>query len=282
MKTKQDLLAAALAGALTLTTTLLAQEVPASGDKTAASSTSNAAGSPDAPAEEPWHLSVVPLAWGPGISGNVTVRGHQATADVSLGDLLDHLKGIAMLDLELSKGKFGFYAQPNWVKLEADGNAGPLKSQVDMQLWIVDAACFYQLGKWGEEKPVTLDALAGVRYWNINNDLTLSRPQGITSFSGSSTLSLIDPIIGLRSQIYLTRKLSLRLHGDIGGFGVSEDSSNFSWQALAMLGYDFSRHFSLFAGYRALSVDKHSGSGSGDKGADLIMHGGILGFDFHW
>jgi len=279
---KQNLLTAVLAGALTLTPTLLAQEAPASGDKTAEASPSNLPGSPEAPAKDPWHFSFAPLAWGPGVSGNVTVRGQQASVDVGLDTLLDHLKGIAMFDFELSKGKFGFYAQPNWIKLEADGNAGPLSANDEMKMWIVDAAFFYQVAKWGEQKPVTLDALAGVRYWNINNDLTLNGSHGVINFNGSSTSSLIDPIIGLRTQIYLTRKLSLRLHGDVGGFDVSSDSSNLSWQALGMLGYDFTRYFSLYAGYRALSVDKHTGSASSQKGADLILHGGILGLDFHW
>ena len=279
---RHNLLAAALAGALTLTTTLLAQEAPATANQAAAAKPAADLGSPKTPDPDPWRFSFVPLAWGPSVSGNVTVHGQQASTDVSLDTLLGDLKGIAMADLELSKGKFGIYAQPNWIKLEADANAGPLSVKDEMKIWIVDAAFFYQLGKWGQEKPVTLDALLGIRYWNINNDLTLSGPNGGTLFNPSSTLSLIDPIIGLRAQIYLTRKLSLRLHGDVGGFGVSNDSSDLSWQAMAMLGYDFSRHFSLLVGYRALSVDKHTGSGSSQDGADFIMHGGILGFDFHW
>jgi hypothetical protein len=278
----QYLVAAAFAGALTLTTTLLAQEATASGDKAAAAKPAPDLGSPEALPENPWRFDFGIPAWGPSISGNVTVKGRQATTDVSLDQLLDHLKGIAMIDLELSKGKFGFYVQPNWIKLEADGNAGPLSAHDEMKMWIIDSAFFYQLGKWGEEKPVTLDALAGVRYWNINNDLTLNGSHNIIDFNGSSTLSLIDPIIGLRSQIYLTRKLSLRLHGDVGGFGVSNESSDLSWEALGMLAYDFTRHFSLGLGYRSISVDKHTGSSSSQKGADLNLHGGILGLDFHW
>jgi hypothetical protein len=284
MKTirRTTLLATALAGALTLTATLLAQVSPATNDTPTEAKSPNDLQNSAPAAKDAWHMSVVPLGWLAGVSGNVTVHGHQANTDVSFDEILDHLKGIAMLDLELSKGKFGFYAQPNWIKLEADGNTGPLRTKDEMQIWIVDAAGFYQLGKWGQEKPVTLQALAGVRYWNIGNELTESGLFRMTHFNGSSTLSLIDPIIGLRAQIYLTRKLSLRLHGDIGGFGISEDSSNFSWQAMGMFGYDFSRHFSFGIGYRALSVDKHKGGGSDLEGAHIILHGAILAFDFHW
>jgi hypothetical protein len=146
-----------------------------------------------------------------------------------------------------------------------------------MQIWIVDAAGFYQLGKWGQEKPVTLDALAGVRYWHVSDELTLKGPRGIINYNNSDSTYLIDPIIGLRTKIYLTRKLSVSLHGDVGGFGVSDNSSDLTWQALGTLGYDFTRHFSLAVGYRALSTYQPDG-----KNMDLLLHGPFLALDFHW
>ena len=274
---RHNLLAAALAGALTLTTTLLAQVAPASGDKAAAAKPAADLGSPKTPDPDPWRFSFVPLAWGPSVSGNVTVHGQQASTDVSLDTLLGDLKGIAMLGFELRKEKFGFYAQPNWISLEADGNVGPLSVKDDMQIWIVDAAGFYQLGKWGQEKPVTLDALAGVRYWHVSDELTLKGPRGIINYNNSGSTYLIDPIIGLRTKIYLTRKLSVSLHGDVGGFGVSDNSSDLTWQALGTLEYDFTRHFSLAVGYRALSTYQPDG-----KNLVLLLHGFFLGLAFHW
>ena len=182
-----------------------------------------------------------------------------------------------MLDLELSKGKFEFYAQPNWIKLEANGNVGPLSSKDDLQVWVVDAAGFYQLGRWGDEKPVTLDALLGVRYWNVSDKLTLSGSGGVINYNNSDSTYLIDPIIGLRTKIYLTRKFSLSLHGDVGGFGVSDNTSDLTWQAMGTLGYDFTRHFALDIGYRALSTHQPNG-----KSLDLLLHGAFLALDFHW
>jgi hypothetical protein len=281
-KTRLTLLGTAVAVALTFRTTVLAQQASTTNDMSAGAKSPDAMQNATAADEDAWHFAVVPLGWMAGINGNVTVRGHQVNTEVNFDQILDHLKGIAMVDFEVSKSKFGFYAQPNWIKLEADGGSGLLNTKDTMNIWIVDAAFFYQFAKWGKETPVTLDALAGVRYWNIGNDLNLSGPLSLATFGGSSTLSLIDPIIGLRSQIYLTKKLSLRLHGDIGGFGISYDSSDFSWQALAMLDYDFTRNFSLLVGYRALSVDKHTGGGPNEKGAHLILSGAILGLDFHW
>jgi hypothetical protein len=196
---------------------------------------------------------------------------------VTLDTILGDLKGIAMLGFELRKEKFGFYAQPNWINLEATGNVGPLSAKDDLQIWLVDAAGFYQLGKWGQEKPVTLDALIGVRFWHVSDELTLTGPGGIINYNNSDSAYLIDPIIGLRSQIYLTRKFSLSLQGDVGGFDVSDHSSQLTWQAVGTLGYDFTRHFTLDLGYRAVSTDQPDG-----KNLDLLLHGFFLALDFHW
>jgi hypothetical protein len=148
-----------------------------------------------------------------------------------------------------------------------------------MKFWIVEAGGFYQVAQWGEEKPLSVDAIVGVQYWNLQSSLTLKGPGGVINFKGSDSVDLIDPIIGVRAVKYLTTKLSLNLQGDVGGFGISDQSSDLSWQAVGMLGYDFTKHFSLFAGYRALSVRKDSGS---QKGADLILNGALLGLNFHW
>lgn len=278
---RKNIFAATLAGAVALSTSLFAQE---------ASSPNGQAGAPkpttelekSAPKADPWRFDFDIIGWGPAVTGDVTVRGRKIDVDASLDDLLHHLKGIAMFGVELRKEKFGFYAQPNWVKLKEDGNVGPLNSTLEQKLWIVDAAGFYQLLKWCEERPVTLDALVGVRYWHIDDELTVHGTGGVINFNGSDSNYLIDPILGLRGKMYFTQKFSLNLHGDVGGFGASDNSSDLSWQALGTLGYDFTRHFSVSVGYRALSVDKDSGSGPNAKGLDTILHGFLLALEFHW
>jgi hypothetical protein len=55
--------------------------------------------------------------------------------------------------------------------------------------------------------------------------------------------------------------------------------SGLSWQAIGALGYDVDT-FPFSLGYRALLVDEHSGSGSGEKDANL--HGAILALNVQW
>ncbi|HEY5706450.1 MAG TPA: hypothetical protein VIS96_12835 [Terrimicrobiaceae bacterium] len=62
----------------------------------------------------------------------------------------------------------------------------------------------------------------------------------------------IDPIIGFRSQINVTRWLFLALQGDVGGFGVG---SQIAWFASGSIGVNFTRNIFLETGYRYFYMD---------------------------
>jgi hypothetical protein len=277
-----DVTKIALAAVLRFTTTLCAQDAIAGGDQPAepkpAMESRNSAGS----GEDPWQFSVVPLLWLSGVNGNVTVKGHKADVDVGFDQLCQHFNGGFMADFDLRKRKFGFYVQPNYMQLAAGATAGQFGGNADLTIWIVEGGGYYEFARWGEEKPLTLEAVVGVRYWGLHNELTLRGSGGVVNFSGSDSTSLVDPLVGLHAQKYLTEKLSLTVRGDVGGFGISNHSSDLSWQAVALIGYDFTRHFALYAGYRALALDESNGSGSSQKGANLVLNGALIGLDFHW
>ena len=120
------------------------------------------------------------------------------------------------------------------------------------------------------------DKTDSIRYWATENDLKITGPQGAVLVDSNEKNDLIDPIIGLRASQYLTRKLHLDFQGDIGGFGLSDDSADLDWSAAGLLTYDFAKWFSLSAGYKALALDVESGSGARKKGADVIMHGLLI------
>ena len=231
------------------------------------------------PAEDRWQFITAPHLWAAGISGDVTIKGMTADVDIGFDEIRDHLQGGFMTYLELRKRKFGFYANPLYLKLTGDGSTSRGRSfRFEQQLWIVEFGGFYNLGQWGQDKPLAVDVIGGGRYWNNHMEMKLSGPL-IDTVSSASTKDLIDPIIGLRANQHLTQKFSWSLRGDIGGFGISNSSTDFSWQAMGMLGYDLSRRCSLWAGYRALAYDKEDGSGANRHGADVVLHGPILGLE---
>ena len=275
-------LAAAFLSAFTVSPALFAQAGPTTGALPVAPNPQAESLNQDVLAKDPWQFGFFLLGWGPSISGDVTIHGTRADLDVDLSTLVRHLRGAVELGFELRQENFGFYFQPNWISLQADINQGDLSGKDQLDLWLVGAGGFYQLGKWGHEQPVTLDVLAGLRYWHLENELSLRDATGTTVFSGSKTWNLIDPLVGLQSTIGLQKGLNLMLRADLGGFGISNSSPDCSWQVLGMLNYDYSQQVSLSLGYRALSVEKHSGSGSLEHGVDLNFHGPILGFEYQW
>ena len=231
---------------------------------------------------DPWRFTIAPLLWGAGVDGDITVGGRMAHVDVGFDKIIRHTDLGFMAYFEARKNIFGFYAQPDYLKLSGDGSAGPLNASFTQKLWIVEAGAFVQMLKCGEERPLTVDALFGGRYWSVNNELSIEAPPLGSSFNGTKTSSLIDPLVGLNVRQYLTKKFSVLVRGDIGGFDISDSTSKLSWQAIAMLDYDLCRNFSLFGGYRALALDEKSGSGTGTRGADIIMNGVLLGLQIRF
>ena len=101
---------------------------------------------------------------------------------------------------------------------------------------------------------------------------------GTNLFSGSKTMNIVDPVIGLRATQYLTQKLHVDISGDGGGFNLNNDT-DWTWSATGMLTYDFCKNFSLSAGYKALALDESKGSGvgkGGKMGADLVFQGALV------
>lgn len=227
---------------------------------------------------EGWQFSCTTLLWMSGLEGDVTVSGTTADIDLGFDDIFEHLDIGVQVYLELRQEKFGFFSQPNYMVLSADGTtrAGG-KVEVEQTWWIVELGGFYQVAKIGSERPLTLDVLGGVRYWSVKTELDIT---GTVTFNGEDTTELLDPLIGIRAMKYLTDKLFLSLRADVGGFDLSEDTSRFSWQVAPVLGYDFNRYFTAFAGYRVLAIEFENGNGASQSGANLQMQGVLLGFNF--
>ena len=70
--------------------------------------------------------------------------------------------------------------------------------------------------------------------------------------SGSGDAWWVDPIIGLRGQVNITRWLFLAAQGDVGGFGAG---SQIAWNVQATIGINFTRNIFAELGYRYMYVD---------------------------
>lgn len=230
--------------------------------------------------EDPWRFSTTVPLWAAGIDGDVTVRGNTADVGISFDELTDHLDASFALGLEARRKKFGFFGDVGYMKFSADATKKGASGDAELKFLIADAGGFYRLAEVGQKHPFIVEATAGLRFWAFDTSLELTGPGGRLLVDGDTSKNLADPIIGLRGSQFLTPKLHLDFAGDVGGFGISDDSSDLTWSAAGLVSYDFKKWFSLSTGYRALSVEMEEGSGASKKGLDIIMHGLLINARF--
>ncbi len=93
------------------------------------------------------------------------------------------------------------------------------------------------------------------------------------------TKQWVNPIVGIKLKQPLAGPLNLSFEGDIGGFGAGSD---FAWNLFPTIGVDVTKKASVRVGYRVLSEDYDTGSGSQYFKYDVITQAIVLGVSFHF
>ncbi|MDH4268512.1 MAG: hypothetical protein OEW45_23060 [Deltaproteobacteria bacterium] len=238
--------------------------------------------------ESKWEFVVIPYFWLASLDGDVTVKGIKSSVSLSGSDLLDMLDYGGEVHVEAWKGRWGIFLDPTFLKLSDDGRVdrplvGRIDVGVDLKEWLVEFGGLYTLGRWplgtNGGKAVSFDVLGGGRYWYLKGKLNGDVPLFGLSRRVEQSKDWIDPIVGARLRADLSKKLCLAVRGDIGGFSVGSD---FTWNASAIFGYQFSQTVSAWLRYRGLGVDYESGSGFSKFKYDVIMQGPIVGLGFRF
>jgi hypothetical protein len=256
-----------------LAVTVAAQETPTPAPAPAEAEAPKAAEA--APEEgDKWQIVAPILIWLPALDGDITIKGETGDADLSYSDVDFGFQAY----VEVSKGRWGGYIQPNYLRLSDDGDLSDgTDVDADLGIWIVELAGFYRLWTSEEPLPMSLDVIGGGRYWHVETDFDIDAP-GAPDVD--SQADLIDPVIGARHKLNLTEKLHFNTRFDLGGFNISSESSNLSWQAVGLLAYDITKRLTILGGYRAIDIDAAEGGGDNKKGLDLTIHGVIFGLHF--
>ena len=248
----------------------------------------------EGPKQGEWQFSVTPYVWAAGLEGDVTVKGRAASVDASFLDIVETADSIFgfMGVFEARKGDWGAFVAPMYLNIGVDEDVGigplTIDADVTVEMTIIEFGVSYRLvsstlgsetGE-GSGQPAWIDAIVGGRYTSLDAEIDLKVSAPSLGLSGArvskGNRDWTDPFVGARAHAPLTEKVWVQARGDVGGFGVGSD---FSWQALGLLGYDFKmfgRDASVAAGYRALYMDFEEGSGSNLFQYDILMHGPII------
>jgi len=247
-----------------------------------------------------WRFTIAPYAWGVGLNGDVGIFGRgPVEIDIPFSDIIENLDFAAMAVAEAHNGTWGVFVDLNYTSLSADDSrsrslekdvlnlnvnfTGEVSAEVEVTEFI---GTF--MGQWRahDSEQMTLDLMAGARYWNIYNDVsarvtvTGGGPLGASAslskqLSGSDGASWVDPMLGIKSRIDTTTPVYFTGWGMIGGFGVGSD---FNWDVMGGVGYQWTDRFATVLGYRALGVDYEDDGFVFDVIQQGVAFGGVINF----
>ena len=153
-----------------------------------------------------------------------------------------------------------------------------VSASVGLQEGFFEFGGMYRLGpvSLGEAGRLAFEPLAGGRVMWIHESL------GGPNQKVTGRADVIDPIVGGRITYSITDTLELWFRGDVGGFGISDNQSNLTYNLIAGVNWRFAEHWSAAAGWRYMNIVDEKGSGAGTRKADVEMSGPFLNVTLHF
>ncbi|MGX1099201.1 hypothetical protein [Amorphus sp. MBR-141] len=222
--------------------------------------------------EPAWTLSIAPYFWAAGLSGSVASFGApDVDVDMSFSDILSDLDFSVMVAGEARRGRFSLSTDLLYLKLSTKETTplGIAASNVSFGSTAMEATALagYSIVDLSN---VRLDVVGGARLWSVRNELSFNG--GFLNGRGfEDNATWVDAMGGLKGRVDLTDHVYLTGMA-LGGGGGSE----FGWDLLGGLGYEFSDRISAIAGYRAIGVDYQDGPFE----FDATIQGPIIGASF--
>ena len=218
-----------------------------------------------------WKHELAPYLWGSSMEGTVGIGTVTADAEMSFSDILDDLEFGFMGMYRASRDRYSIMVDAIYMGLGAteQGPVGVLKADIDVDQIGLEADFGYALNE-------RFTLLGGLRYVSLDSDLRVTGPLG-NERSASEKQDWVDPVVGAIYAWPLAEKWTLALRGDIGGFGIGSD---FAWQGMLTLRWQFSPRTALGVAYRYLDMDYEDGQGDDFFKYDMATSGPAMGVIF--
>lgn len=199
-----------------------------------------------------WQFGADVYLWMPGIGGE-TAGGD--TIDVPFDTILENLDFAYMGTFHARNGRWHLSTDVIYMDLEGDNSGrmtlpgeNELKADatVKFKSWIVSPAVGCTVI---DTERVRMEILAGARYLYMKSELSLhvTGPLDSRYRNASDSGDLWDGIVGIRGDVTLAPKWYIPYYADMGTGG-----SDYTWQAMAGIGYRISNVVDVVAAYRYL------------------------------
>jgi hypothetical protein len=218
-----------------------------------------------------WKHEIAPYLWGSAMKGTVGIGDISAEAEMSFSDILDDLEFGFMGSYRASRDRYSITVDAIYMGLGVTerGPGGVLKADIDLDQVGLEADFGYAVAE-------RFTLFGGLRYVSLDADLRVTGPLG-NELSASEGQDWVDPVIGAIYSWPLAEAWTLNLRGDIGGFGIGSD---FAWQGMATLRWQFSPRSALGIAYRHLDMDYEDGRGEDYFKYDMATSGPAMGVIF--
>jgi hypothetical protein len=238
--------------------------------------------------KEKWEFSFTPYFNANSMDVDSTISGMKSAVDIDFSDLWDDFDvwGVAAV-FEARKGKWGILINGNYADIEGDFKevtATINELDVDIEEAIVDGALTYRLFEGPLRKGCYLhtafDVLAGARYTYLKQEITPTFSSGFSERLGKSK-DWVEPLVGAKMFVRLTKRVSWVTMGNISGFGVGSASKK-TWDFTTGFDFRLFENASLKLAYRIYDIDYSNGSGTEEFGMDGRLEGPWLGMSFYF
>jgi hypothetical protein len=236
-----------------------------------------------------WVL-IAPYAWAAGVNGQVGAAGRVVNVDITPGEVLSNLgsiDGALMLHTEAGRGDWGFILDANLVRAGTSVTTPAANVDVTLQQTMIETLGMYRIVEmsdyWVDGKSLSVDLLAGARFYEFGNILTVrsfdpTLPP-VIPLNLSSTW--VDMVIGGRVRAPITNSLDVFGRADIGGFGIGS-SSILAWNLIGGVDWKMTSCSSLIAGYRELNINKTGGVGGTAFDFNAKLYGPFVAVSFQF
>ena len=232
--------------------------IPAAANAQGAGGAGADAGGPDR-----WVVELTPYLWAAGLDGDTAADGTGSEIDTDYTffslDNLDFALGTA---LEARKGRWGMLYDAMYVEFSDAFERSP-GSEVE-----VSGGFLETVGSMAASNDRPLELLFGLRWVSLRTTVDIAPVP-----RASARETWLDPLIGLRYAHVFNERWSVTLRGDVGGAGISSESSELATNVSAMFGWRISDKLTLRGGYRMLQMDFDGDS----LVLDATMQGYVVG-----
>ncbi len=236
----------------------------------------------------PWRFEVTGYGWASSLAGTSGFGGLPSLPYyASFGKVLEHLDGALMGSVLARNGAYIVGLDMLWSRVGGSGTVrlsyGPFNAAgADLTLTEGVATAFGGLRIPIGPPNLEIYGTVGARYMYSGNKLTLNSP--VPGFSASTSVNKdwVDPVAGFAAHYRFDDRWFVNVFGDLGGW-----SDSATGQALASVGYDWTRNWSTTLGYRVLyTYEKQDTGFNALTGADRSfryqqwMYGPFIGVKY--